>query len=65
MAYKSVVLEDSVTINRIISVHYFQYIRCIIFTMKAVTALRGKAMTSGNWYAWTEVKLMRWQETGV
>lgn len=25
MAYKSVVLEDSVTINRIISVHYFQY----------------------------------------
>ena len=24
-AYKSVVLEDSVTINRIISVHYFQY----------------------------------------
>lgn len=26
MAYKSVVLEDSVTINRIISVHYFQYI---------------------------------------
>lgn len=26
MAYKSVVLEDSVTINRIISVHYFQYV---------------------------------------
>ena len=25
MAYKSVVLEDSITINRIISVHYFQY----------------------------------------
>ena len=25
MAYKSVVMEDSVTINRIISVHYFQY----------------------------------------
>ena len=25
MAYKSVVLEDRVTINRIISVHYFQY----------------------------------------
>lgn len=25
MAYKSVVLEDSVTINQIISVHYFQY----------------------------------------
>ena len=25
MAYKSVVLEDSVTFNRIISVHYFQY----------------------------------------
>ena len=25
MAYKSVVLEDSVTINRIFSVHYFQY----------------------------------------
>lgn len=25
MAYKSVFLEDSVTINRIISVHYFQY----------------------------------------
>ena len=25
MAYKSVVLEDSVSINRIISVHYFQY----------------------------------------
>ena len=25
MAYKSVVLEDSITINRVISVHYFQY----------------------------------------
>lgn len=57
MAYKSVVLEDSVTINRIISVHYFQYMSDFSFP--------GKAMTSGNWYAWTEVKLMRWQETGV
>ena len=25
MAYKSVVLEDSITINRVMSVHYFQY----------------------------------------
>ena len=32
MAYKSVVLEDSVTINRIISVHYFQYMSDFSFT---------------------------------
>lgn len=31
MAYKSVVLEDSVTINRIISVHYFQYMSDLSF----------------------------------
>ena len=31
MAYKSVVLEDSVTINRIISVHYFQYMSDFYF----------------------------------
>lgn len=35
MAYKSVVLEDSVTINRIISVHYFQYMSDFSFPVES------------------------------
>lgn len=35
MAYKSVVLEDSITINRVISVHYFQYMSDFSFPVES------------------------------
>ncbi len=48
MAYESVHLEDSITIENIISIHYFQYMSDFSFP--------GKAMISGSWSVWTVEK---------
>ena len=55
MAYRSTRLRREVSVQKIISIHYFQYMSDFVFP--------GRAMISGSWCAWTGGRSRRWRET--